>query len=191
MPAPLQRTVWVLTVEHPALVLGSTQADAVADAAACAAAGVAVVRRHSGGGAVLLRPGDLWVDVLLPRGDPLWADDVGVATHWLGDVWAAAIGPPASVHRGPMLRTAWSDVVCFAGLGPGEVTDGPGGPKLVGISQRRTRAGARMQAVALREWDAVGIVSLLHTPPEAAVALAAAARGVELSADALLAHLPD
>ena len=180
----------MLAVDQPALVLGSTQLDAVADTAACAAAGVEIVRRRSGGGAVLLQPGDLWVDVLLPRGDPLWSDDVGVAAYWLGDAWAAAIGRPAHAHRGPMLRTPWSDLVCFAGLGPGEVTDGPGGPKLVGISQRRTSSGARMQSVALREWDAVGIVSLLHAPPEAATALSDAARGVELSADALVAQLP-
>ena len=190
LPEPLRRLVWVLDVEQPALVLGSTQRADVADARACAAAGVEVVRRRSGGGAVLLHPGDLWVDVLVPSSDPLWSDDVGFAAHWLGDMWAAAIGPHAFVHRGPMVRTAWSDLVCFAGLAAGEVTAGPGGPKLIGISQRRTRVGARMQCVALRRWDAVGIVSLLHDPPGPAAQLADAAQGVELTADALLAHLP-
>ena len=39
--------------------------------------GVAVVRRRSGGGAVLLDPGGVvWVDVVVPRHDPRWDDDV-------------------------------------------------------------------------------------------------------------------
>lgn len=115
-------------------------------------AGLDVVRRRSGGGAVYVEPsGTLWVDVVLPRGDPLWADDVGLAAHWLGEVWAAAIGDRAEVHRGPMVRSEWSDLVCFAGLGPGEVT--VDAKKVVGISQRRTRAAARFQCVAYEHWD--------------------------------------
>ena len=68
--------LWWFEVERPALVLGSTQPDDVVDRAAAARAGVEVVRRRSGGGAVLLVPGDVtWVDVLLPRADPRWSDD--------------------------------------------------------------------------------------------------------------------
>ena len=117
------------------------------------ATGVEVVRRRSGGGAVLVEPiGTLWVDVVLPRGDALWDDDVGRAAHWLGDAWAAAIGDRAVVHRGAMVRAPLSDAVCFAGLGPGEVT--VDGRKVVGISQRRTREAARFQCVAYERWDA-------------------------------------
>jgi hypothetical protein len=126
----------------------------------------------------------VWVDVLLPRGDPLWDDDVARATHWLGDVWAEAVGGDAVVHRGPNVRTRWSSLVCFGGLGSGEVLDQPGGAKVVGISQRRTRAGARFQCAALARWDAVGILGLLALSPtereEAAAELANAATGVPL-----------
>ena len=49
---------------------------------------------------------------LLPRGDPLWDDDVGRASHWLGDVWVEAL---ASVrrdrHRGPPRRSRLHAVV--------------------------------------------------------------------------------
>ena len=41
--------------------------------------------------------------------------------------------------------------ICFAGVGPGEVL--LDGRKVVGISQRRTRVGARFQCVVLRTWD--------------------------------------
>jgi len=113
---PAGRLVWWSTVDRPALVLGSAQRPEVADAGAMAAAGVELVRRRSGGGAVLLVPGEVvWVDVIVPAGDPLWDDDVGRATHWLGATWARALAacgmPDATVHRGPMIRTPWSSLV--------------------------------------------------------------------------------
>jgi lipoate-protein ligase A len=58
-----------------------------------------------------------------------------------------------------MVRTEWSDLVCFAGLGPGEVT--VDGLKVVGISQRRTRDAARFQCVAYETWDAGALLELL------------------------------
>ena len=146
---PAERTVWIFRVERPALVLGSRQPPVDVE-------GFEVVRRHSGGGAVVVEPtGTLWVDVVVPRGDPLWDDDVGRATYWLGDAWATALGAGAEVHRGPMRRTSLSDVVCFAGLGPGEVT--LGGRKAVGISQRRTRAAARFQCVTYEAAEPFGL----------------------------------
>ena len=72
--------------------------------------------------------------------------------------------------------------------GPGEVTAGEGGPKLVGISQRRTRRWTRIQCLAPRRWDAVGIAHLVGVPVEAIVD--AAVGSPTLTADAVLAHLP-
>jgi len=163
---PAERGVWILDAVRPALVLGSTQP-------MIEASGVEVVRRRSGGGAVLVEPGGtLWVDVVVPRGDELWDDDVGRSTYWLGDAWASAVGDDAAVHRGAMVRTPWSDRVCFAGLGPGEVTIG--GAKVVGISQRRTRASARFQCVAYEQWNPEPLRELLGLD----VAVAAAGVGV-------------
>ena len=67
-------------------------------------------------------------------------------------------------------KKAWEGVcleeryVPIEGLGPGEVTIGDGGPKVVGLSQRRTAAGAWFQCVAHRSWDPVGILGLLALP---------------------------
>jgi lipoate-protein ligase A len=158
------RAVRVLEATRPALVLGSAQPAAHVDAGRAARAGVEVVRRRSGGGAVIVGPDRLvWVDVLVPAGDPLWDDDIGRAAWWLGEVWIGALADVgvdgAELHRGGLLRRPWSDRVCFAGLGPGEVT--VGGSKVVGLAQRRTRAAALFQCAALLEWNPGELLDLL------------------------------
>jgi lipoate-protein ligase A len=201
LPDPVERAVHVFDVERPALVLGSTQADAVADAGACRAAGVEVVRRRSGGGAVLLDPDDVvWVDVELPRPDPLWVDDVGRAAWWVGEAWVGALGELGvgglEVHRRSLERGRWGELVCFAGLGPGEVTGG--GRKVVGLSQRRSRSGARFQCAVPRRWDPVRLAGLLALPDGQRSALAADLAGVvdpvaaaaSVVVDAFLRRLP-
>ena len=184
---PDRRTVWVLEPTSTAVVLGSTQLDSVL------VPGTPAVRRRSGGGAVLMEPGGLvWVDVFVPAGDPLWEADVGRAFAWLGRAWAEAVGADARAHDGPLVATRWSPLVCFAGVGPGEVT--VGGAKVVGISQRRTRAGALFQCAALREWRPERLLDRLALTDDerrrGAEALAGVARGLEIDADALLDRLP-
>jgi lipoate---protein ligase len=186
MPEVVSRSVWIHDVSAPALVLGSSQRPEIVDDATIGS--IEVVRRNSGGGAVLLIPGDVvWVDVLIPTGDPLWNDDVSRASHWLGDVWVAALGF-GEVHRGSMVRTPWSSFVCFAGLGPGEVT--VDGRKLVGISQRRTRAGARFQCAVYARHDPSALPGLLRlSPSERAEATAALALVATVSSPVdLLSH---
>lgn len=184
---PPRRALWLLEVERPALVLGSTQGDGVANSAAAAARGIEIVRRRSGGGAVLLVPGEpLWVDAIVPAGDPLWDEDVGRAAHWFGRAWAGALadlGVQADVHTGPLLRRPWSELVCFAGLGPGEVT--VGGRKLVGVSQRRTRAVARLQAVVLRRWEPAELAEMLALSASEREELVAALAGAAIGTDVL------
>ena len=103
-----------------------------------------VVRRRSGGGAVLLVPGEvIWLDVIVPAATSGWTDDVHGPMVWLGNGLAGAIARATGlddlvVHDAAMRSTPWSRLVCFDGLGAGEVL--LGGRKLVGISQRRTRA---------------------------------------------------
>jgi lipoate-protein ligase A len=187
MPEVLERAVHVLEVDAPALVLGSTQRDDVV------APGVTieVVRRHSGGGAVLLEPGGTrWVDLEIPRHDRLWDDDVGRAAWWVGEAWAAALGG-GEVHRGALRQGRWGRLVCFAGLGPGEVT--VAGRKVVGVSQRRTRAGARFQCAVPRRWEPERLAALLALDAKGRDALVAALAGavsaVDVDVDALVEHL--
>lgn len=160
-----RRLVQVNEVSHPALVLGSAQSDGVVDRDLLEARGIDLARRRSGGGAVLLVPGEhVWIDVVLPATDPLWSDDVAGSAWWLGERWAAAVHPEAVVHRDGMRRRELARLVCFAGVGPGEVS--VGGRKLVGISQRRTRSWARFQCVVHRRWNPTDTLALLAVRPD-------------------------
>ena len=150
-----QRSVWIFEVESPALALGSSQPESDVDHDLAGRLGIDTFQRRSGGGAVFMGPGAcVWIDIVLPAGDPLWTDDVSLAPLWLGEVWATALtevgADDATVHRGAMIRPPMAGVVCFAGLAPGEVSCAG---KTVGVSQRRTRSVARFQTIALLEWD--------------------------------------
>jgi len=171
-----ERRATVLLATQEALVLGSSQPLEQVDLRSCAAAGVGVVRRCSGGGAVLVGvEGPVWVDLAVPAGDALWSTDVGRAAWWVGEAWSAALEGAGvrglQVWRGPLQQRPWSERACFAGVGAGEVVRAGSGAKLVGISQRRTRAGALFQCACLVSWQPAGLVELLAlSPQERAVA---------------------
>jgi lipoate-protein ligase A len=182
-PDPARRLVRRADATSAAVVLGSTQPEPPAQDD-----GLPVVRRRSGGGAVHVVPGGLvWVDLVVPRGDALWDDDVGRAFDWLGDAWARALdasGIDATVHHGALCTTPWSRQVCFAGVGRGEVLLGDG-RKVVGIAQRRTRAGALFQCAALLAWDPAPLVRRLGLPGAAVGDLRMVAAALPVPADVL------
>ena len=158
---PPHRGVWVCRPDRPALVLGSSQDASTVDAEFCRTVGIDVVRRRSGGGGVYVHPAEsLWVDVVIPRDDELWINDIGRSMWWLGDAWRVALADVGmenlAVHREAMVSNDWSRTLCFAGVGPGEVmcrTGDTSAGKVVGISQRRTREMARFQCIVYRSWD--------------------------------------
>lgn len=193
IPDPAEPEIWVHEVTRPALVLGSTQRDAgLADADACVRAGVEIVRRRSGGGAVLLMPGEVtWLDVIVPAGHPAWSSDVHRPMVWLGRALArafAAVGVAGTlVHDGAMVTTEHSRLICFDGVGPGEVLLDDA--KLVGISQRRTRSAARMQCCWYSSYDPSALTDLLtDAPPPAALNPVAT---VAVAANDVVEHLVD
>lgn len=162
-----ERGIWNVSIPGNALALGSSQNDDVLDLEACAHANVDVVHRRTGGGAVYLAVAEhLWVDVVIPRGDFLWSDDVVVSPQWLGDAWSRVLESLGmsglSVHRRASEPATWSKLVCFAGVGPGEVLIND--RKVVGISQRRTRHAARLQCFVHRKWTPEKFVPLLAKP---------------------------
>lgn len=196
-PDPV-RAVRSVRVARPVIVLGSTQPAGDIDADAAARLGIEVARRRSGGGAVYLHPDhSTWVDITIPRDDELWVDDVSSSMRWVGAAFASVLGPaPATeapvVHDGNFRAGVLARAYCFAGLAPGEVT--VGGAKLVGISQRRGRNGARMQCVVYHRIDAADFApcfadaEISSAVREVPVALSPLGRAELL--DALVAALP-
>ena len=159
---PAGRALWLCVTENPALILGSTQdqSDVLVDAAETS--GIEIVRRRSGGGAVYVAPSEsVWLDITISREDPLWQDDVSASMLWLGDVFVQALQPwvYAETFRGTFHNGDVGRAVCFASAAPGEVFVGE--DKLVGISQRRNREGARFQCVLYRQWNPVVWGSLI------------------------------
>jgi lipoate-protein ligase A len=159
--------LWWLQPDDAAVVLGSRQTPDLVDAVECGRLGLDVVERRSGGGAVLVVPDQLvWVDLVAPHG--VAPDDVRGSMVWAGTVWRRALASfvasdrELSVHSGPMIATPWSELVCFAGIGPGEVL--LDGRKLVGLSQRRTRDGVRIQGTLYTSSPTIDLAALLRPP---------------------------
>jgi len=153
MELPAERAMWWCQVEVPTLILGSTQSADDVDQNIAVECGVSITRRRSGGGAVFVHPSDsVWIDITISRDDPLWKDDVSESMLWLGECFVEALSPwvRAEVYRDSFSTGVDGRVVCFASSSPGEVFVGAN--KLVGISQRRGREGARFQCVLYRHW---------------------------------------
>jgi len=153
---PISTSVWLVRSQSQTIVLGSSQHEDAVDLDAATQAGFQVCKRRTGGGAVLVDSSCVWVDVTLPREHQWWTDDVSASMLWLGDAWARVLGQFSSgtrfdVHRGAMMRSVVSDAVCFAGRAPGEVF--VANKKIVGISQRRSREGARFQCALYTHWS--------------------------------------
>ncbi|MCL4448855.1 MAG: hypothetical protein M1483_03110 [Actinobacteria bacterium] len=147
------------------LILGHNSAIALVNRTRAADLHVDVVRRATGGGAVLVSPNTLlWIDFWIPIGDPLWRSDVMEAFSWLSELWMCVLDQAGvykvQVHRGKPVKTAWSDSICFAGISWGEIKVAE--RKAVGISARRTKAGALFQCGALWLLEAEKLLDLLY-----------------------------
>jgi lipoate-protein ligase A len=170
-PEPTERLAAFCYPVEPAVVLGSTQPSGSIDEVAIAEFGAEVVRRRSGGGAVFVAPrAQVWLDLFVPVDDPLYDLDVSRSAGFVGELWREALaaldGASAdlAVHAGPLVSSPWSRLWCFSGLGPGEVS--VGGRKLVGVSQRRSRAGSWFFTMACIDLDPSRDASFLRGSPE-------------------------
>lgn len=178
--APLPQLRWYWAA-RPALIRGVFQAPEEINAAACAARGIPVVRRRSGGTGVLAGPNLLSLDIALPPGHRLAPPDVTEAYRWLGQAWlttmerlgirtarlvpveeirGAPYRPARNLPPGPPVEDeALVRRACFGSLSPYEVAVGP--RKLVGLSQVRRRAGVLFQVGIPLVWEADLLAALL------------------------------
>jgi lipoate-protein ligase A len=137
-------------VTPPALVLGSAQPESDA------ATAIDVVKRGTGGGAVLCDAGTLLIDLAVPAGHALAPEDVTDAYRPLGEALQAALAGlgvdcrTVTVEEARTMddaRKAAARRACWAGLSPYELVLGDG-RKLVGLAQRRRR-GAVLHQIAI------------------------------------------
>lgn len=152
----------------PAVVLGCLQRPNAAMNAAARAAGIALVERRSGGGAVLAGPWLLGVSVVLPRDHPLVVASITDSYRWFGEAHAAALRragiecQAVCAATAPAVARNWRSPpagttmqwACFGTLSPWEVMTA-GGRKLVGLAQVRRWTGALLVSgtlLAAPEW---------------------------------------
>jgi lipoate-protein ligase A len=196
-----ERAVWDVHITQKAMVLGSRQDESLLNAELCNRDEIEIVHRRSGGGIVFLAPGEhVWLDVVVPRGDSLWSDDVAQSSWWLGDVWVKTLNALGEnnvlVHHESLSSDAWGDLLCFAGVGPGEVVrqSAESLSKFVGISQRRTRDYARFQCTIYTKWNPHDVeMYVVNTPgnlSEIAHRVAAVQESQQAIVDTFVSHLP-
>ena len=161
--------------EQPVLVLGNGQPADVVDSAACRARSVEVLRRTSGGTAVLLDRYAVSMEVALPFGHPLAGGDIVSSYRWIGELWAQTLRvlgigqarslPTAEVRAMP--KVAKEDPVrlaCYGTLSPFEPVLGQ--KKVVGLSQVRRRNAVLYQVGAHLEWRPEALAALLSLSSE-------------------------
>jgi lipoate-protein ligase A len=168
----------------PAVVVGLGLRNRLADAVdleRCRRAGIEVLERRAGGGAVLLDEQMLCAAVCVALPHARVTDDLTASYRWLGDVLASAL------HQQGFLRASRVDVdaarqdvarlkartdpvargllaACYGALSPHEVT--LDGAKVVGLAQVRRRRAALFQAGVLLR-DQSPLADLLRMPDEA------------------------
>lgn len=159
LAAPVRRPAWRLWVyREPAVVLGRSQRAWARDRGA----GLEVLVRTAGGGAVLVGPWMLGVSALLPPAHALAAGGPVPSYRWLGEalalalqrcsVDALALSPEVLRARRGGRPAPAPDWACFGGLSPWEVLVGE--RKIAGLAQVRRREGVLLVA---------GV--LVHPPP--------------------------
>jgi len=158
--------MFVARVGRPTLVLGGSQSVDVVNPSSLSR--VSLRRRRGGGGLVLLRPEDIWVDWWIPADDSRWAPDVHTSSERAGTWWAKALRDVVDglvrVHEGGLSGELAFRTVCFAGQGPGEVF--VDGRKAVGVTQWRVREGVFLSTVMPRE-QIRDVLEYLAKVPEA------------------------
>lgn len=175
---------WSLA-EPAGIVLGFSQKPAVLNPTQLTSGSMPIYHRRAGGTAVLVGPGLLSLDVVLPAGHPLILADIVESYRWLGAAWVETLQAfgiatrtvsPEEAHSQQALRRQPStrdyelllQRSCYGSLSPYEVVAGKR-RKIVGLDMVRRRTGSLLQAGLLLQWDTLLLAQLLgHTPAEQA-----------------------
>jgi lipoate-protein ligase A len=153
------------------LSIGMAESIADVDRDAAAAERVAIVRRPSGGAAVLHGDQLAW-SLTLPSGH--WLDSPDIVESYrrqaaLALDFCARVGVPARAATPAEARAPLPDpllaLACFGGLAPHEIVVGDPPRKLIGWGQVRRRGVVMHHAVLSRRFDADRLARLLRAEP--------------------------
>lgn len=139
----------------PCLSLGASQPYEVADAAFCSATGVDIVRRPTGGRAVLHHLEVTYL-VAVPLGVPPFGHDLQGVYRRICEVLVVGLrrlgveATLAGAPLGPAVRPV-QPIPCFVGPAAGEVV--VGNRKLVGSAMRRVGDAVLQHGAVLLGWD--------------------------------------
>jgi lipoate-protein ligase A len=149
------------------LSIGMAESIADVDLDACRAAGVRVLRRPSGGTAVLHRSQVAWA-LLLPSGHQLapgdiidsYAQHAAITLRALAGLGVSARPATRAEAKAPLLDELLA-MACFGGLAPHEVVVGDPPRKLVGWGQVRRRGVVMHHAAVSLTFDPDALAGLL------------------------------
>jgi lipoate-protein ligase A len=155
----------------PALSLGHGQSEAEIDREACRRLGIDVVRRPTGGRAVL-HEAEVTYALVVPAADPRFPPTVPgtyqVVAEALRDAFVA-LGA-GDVAFGPRRASAAADPACFAAASRGEILIA--GRKVAGSAQRRTRRAFLQHGSILLDPDPGRLAACLEGADPAALGAA-------------------
>jgi len=185
--------VWVMRPTTAAVAMGSSQQPEQFDLQRLNADKIELAPRRSGGGAVFIDPTTtVWIDVLAPRSSPLWSPQLSENFLIVGRLWRRALttlGIDTELCDASPVRTAAATVACWAGSGWGELLVGPA--KTVGLSQRRTRWGSRVQSMAVVDGSSARISDYLLAEQRSLVTAAIPTQDLGITTSALEAAVVD
>ena len=150
----------------PCLSLGRNQPATDADLPACRAAGIDLVRRPTGGRAIL-HADELTYSVALMAGDPRAAGGIVESYRRLSEGLLAGLrrlGVEAVQARGQRKPASGLTAICFETPSDYEIT--VGGRKLVGSAQWRSRGRVLQHGTLPLHGDLTRIVSYLSMPDD-------------------------
>jgi lipoate-protein ligase A len=171
------------------LSIGLAQSIADVDRAACVATGTGIVRRPSGGTAVLHVDHMAW-SLVLPSGHALAPPDIVESYRLHAEIaldLCRSLGVTARAVDPDEARVPPSDAVlaiaCFGGLAPHEIVIGQPARKVVGWGQVRRRGVVMHHAVLARRFDPMELARLLSVDrSRLAAALASRVAGLDEAA---------
>ena len=166
--SPDRATLRFYTWDAPALSIGYFQRIAEIDLAACHQLGVTLVRRPTGGRAVLHRL-DLSYCLVLPLRSPWTAVSIAESYHRINACMQRGfeiLGMAASIGPGQVWTSSRrSSPFCFSTIADQEVL--VGGKKVIGSAQRRFPGALLQQGSILFDFDPAGHLALLRAAERA------------------------